>query len=164
MARWGSMFKDLDKTKLAARAVTGFLAGALGTYINRVLGSRSLKSGRCSTLKRSPAHDAPVARLAHMAKASLIFGLVYGIFCMCVPHHLVLATVLFMGVLGLRAGPMSSTDCSSRVSTTTRCGFHACSGKGGAYSIGLLAVARACRETICRCLRSPAGPFGRSEL
>ncbi len=93
------MFKDLDKTKLAARAVTGFLAGALGTYINRVL-VRIIEvwpvfhfdSGH--PLMTLLSQDWP-----YMAKASLIFGLVYGIFCMCVPRHLVLATVLFMGVL-----------------------------------------------------------------
>jgi hypothetical protein len=95
------MFKDLDKTTLAARAITGFLAGALGTYINRVL-VRIVEvwpvfhfdSGRpLVTLLSQDWH--------YMAKASLIFGLIYGIFCMCVPSHLVLATIVLMGVLVL---------------------------------------------------------------
>jgi hypothetical protein len=95
------MFKELDKTKLAARAATGFLAGALGTYINRVL-VRVVEvwpvfhfdSGR--PLVTLLSQDWP-----YMVKASLIFGLVYGLFCICVPSHLVLATVVFMGVLVL---------------------------------------------------------------
>ncbi len=29
------MFKELDKGKLAARAVTGFVAGAVGAYVTQ---------------------------------------------------------------------------------------------------------------------------------
>jgi hypothetical protein len=95
------MLKELDMTRLAARAVTGFFAGALGTYINRVL-VRIVEVwpvfhfGSARPLVMLLSQDWP-----YMAKACLIFGLVYGIFCMCVPSHLVLATVVFMGVLVL---------------------------------------------------------------
>jgi hypothetical protein len=95
------MFESMDKTRLAARAGTGFFAGAFGTYVNRVLVRiveiwpvfhfRSF-----SPLVELLSQDWPL-----MAKACLIFGSVYGVFCMFVPRHLVLATVVLMGVLVL---------------------------------------------------------------
>jgi hypothetical protein len=93
------LFKDLDKRELAARAVMGFFAGGLGTYLNRVLVRvvevwpvfHFRSAGPMVTLL---AQDWPL-----MAKASLIFGCIYAIFCMAVPKHLAAATVFFMGVL-----------------------------------------------------------------
>jgi hypothetical protein len=100
-ARRGGMFNDIDKSRVAARAVTGFFAGALSTGLNRVLVRFvevwpvfHFKSGQ--PMEMLLAQDFPF-----MAKASLIFGVIYGIFCACVPRHLVPATVLLMGVLVL---------------------------------------------------------------
>jgi hypothetical protein len=93
------MFDTIDKTTLAARAVTGFFAGVLGTYCNRVL-VRIVEVWPVFHFRSLP----PLATLLSqdwpfMAKASLAFGLVYGVFCLLIPRHLVLATVLFMAVL-----------------------------------------------------------------
>lgn len=79
----------------------GLFRGIPRTYINRML-VRIVEvwpvfhfdSGR--PLLTLLSQDWP-----YMAKASLIFGLVYGVFSMCVPRHLVLATILFMAVLVL---------------------------------------------------------------
>jgi hypothetical protein len=99
--RGALMFNEFDKKQAAARAITGFLAGASGTYINRVLVRivevwPMFHFQSISPLETLLAQDWP-----NIAKASLIFGLIYGIFCFCVPRHLALATVLLMSVLVL---------------------------------------------------------------
>jgi hypothetical protein len=95
------MFKELDKRELAARTIAGFLAGSLGTYINRVLVRIAevwpvFHFDSLGPMRILLGQDWPL-----MAKACLIFGFVYAIFCMCVPRHLVPATLIFVGVLVL---------------------------------------------------------------
>jgi hypothetical protein len=93
------MLNDFDKKQAAARAITGFLAGASGTYINRAL-VRIVEVWpvfhfqSLSPLETLLAQDWP-----NISKACLIFGLIYGAFCFCVPRHLVPATVVLMSAL-----------------------------------------------------------------
>jgi len=95
------MFKEFDQKKAVARAVTGFVAGAVGTYLNRVLVRiaevwQVFHFRSIGPLETLLSQDWPL-----ITKASLIFGVIYGTFCLCVPSHLVPATALLMAILVL---------------------------------------------------------------
>jgi hypothetical protein len=95
------MFKDNPwaATTMAARAATGLLAGFCGTYANRVL-VRIVEVWPVFHFRSVPPLMTLLGQDWHfMAKASLIFAAIYGIFCALIPRHLVLATVLFMAIL-----------------------------------------------------------------
>src|SRR5215469_8939332 len=98
------MLKTLSVRVLARRAVTGFIAAVLGTYVTRVLVRVDEiwpifhgKSFR--PLIELLSQDAPL-----MLKACLIAGVIFGIFFMVAPRALVLSAVtavLLMNVLVL---------------------------------------------------------------
>ncbi len=96
------MFKELDKGKLAARAVTGFVAGAIGAYVTRVLVRiyevwPIFHGNSFRPLVELLSQDGPL-----MVKACLVAGLIFGIFFMVAPRSLVLnvvCAILLMNVL-----------------------------------------------------------------
>ncbi len=95
------MFKELSGKTLAMRAVTGFIAGAVGAYLTRVLVRIDevwpvFHGKSFGPLVQLLSQDGPL-----MLKACLIAGLIFGIFFMIAPRSLALslvAAVLVMNV------------------------------------------------------------------
>jgi hypothetical protein len=98
------MFEELSGKTLATRAVTGFVAGAVGTYLTRVLVRvyeiwPVFHGKSFGPLTQLLAQDGPL-----MIKACLIAGFIFGIFFMIAPRSralIVVSAVLLMNVLVL---------------------------------------------------------------
>jgi hypothetical protein len=87
------MCDELSRTTLATRAVTGFVAGAVGTYLTRVLIRvyeiwPVFHAKSFGPLAQLLSQDGPL-----MVKACLIAGLIFGIFFMIAPRSRVLSVV-----------------------------------------------------------------------
>jgi hypothetical protein len=98
------MFKDVSGKTLAMRAVAGFIGGAAGAYLTRVLVRIDevwpiFHGQSFGPLAQLLSQDGPL-----MLKACLIAGLIFAIFFMIAPRSLALsliAAVVLMNVLVL---------------------------------------------------------------